>query len=112
MKSQNAELNLDKREEVIVDDDGEGDEENYRAIPILPEDKIKKEVGIIDEEDKVAALKVDVMPDYIVTKEDMHAYGYTWDGMMPVTGITAKALARIGVIRVARKRYRGHGGRS
>lgn len=24
-------------------------------------------------------------------------YGYTWDGMLPVTGITAKALARIGV---------------
>ena len=93
----NAELNLDKREEVIVDDDGESDEENYRAIPILPEEKIKKEVGIIDEEDKVAALKVDVMPDYAVTKEDMHAYGYTWDGMLPVTGITAKALARIGV---------------
>lgn len=93
----NAELNLDKREEVIVDDDGESEEENYRAIPILPEEKIKKEVGIIDEEDKVAALKVDVMPDYAVTKEDMHAYGYTWDGMMPVTGITAKALARIGV---------------
>ena len=28
----NAELNLDKREEVIVDDDGEGEEENYRAM--------------------------------------------------------------------------------
>ncbi len=93
----NAELNLDKREEVIVDDDGEGDEENYRAIPILPEDKIKKEVSIIDEEDKIAAMQVDVLPDYAVTKEDMHAYGYTWDGMLPVTGITAKALARIGV---------------
>jgi len=93
----NAELNLDKREEVIVDDDGEGDEENYRAIPILPEEKIKKEVSIIDEEDKIAAMQVDVLPDYAVTKEDMHAYGYTWDGMLPVTGITAKALARIGV---------------
>ena len=93
----NAELNLDKREEVIVDDDGEGDEENYRAIPILTKEKIKKEVSIIDEEDKIAAMQVDVLPDYAVTKEDMHAYGYTWDGMLPVTGITAKALARIGV---------------
>ena len=93
----NAELNLDKREEVIVDDDGEGDEENYRAIPILPKEKIKKEISIIDEEDKIAAMQVDVLPDYAVTKEDMHAYGYTWDGMLPVTGITAKALARIGV---------------
>ena len=93
----NAELNLDKREEVIVDDDGEGEEENYRAIPILPEERLKKEVSIIDEEDKIAAMQVDVLPDYAVTKEDMHAYGYTWDGMLPVTGITAKALARIGV---------------
>ena len=63
----------------------------------MPEDKIKKEVSIIDEEDKIAAMQVDVLPDYAVTKEDMHAYGYTWDGMLPVTGITAKALARIGV---------------
>ena len=93
----NAELNLDKREEVIVDDDGEGDEENYRAIPILPEERLKKEVSIIDEEDKIAAMEVDILPDYAVTKEDMHAYGYTWDGILPVTGITAKALARIGV---------------
>lgn len=90
-------LNLDKREEVIVDDDGEGDEENYRAIPILPEERLKKEVSIIDEEDKIAAMEVDILPDYAVTKEDMHAYGYTWDGILPVTGITAKALARIGV---------------
>lgn len=93
----NAELNLDKREEVIVDDDGESEEENYRAIPILPEERLKKEISIIDEEDKIAAMQVDVLPDYAVTKEDMHAYGYTWDGMLPVTGITAKALARIGV---------------
>ena len=42
-------------------------------------------------------MEVDILPDYAVTKEDMHAYGYTWDGILPVTGITAKALARIGV---------------
>ena len=93
----NAELNLDKREEVIVDDDGESEEENYRAIPILPEERLKKEVSIIDEEDKIAAMEVDILPDYAVTKEDMHDYGYTWDGVLPVTGIMAKALARIGV---------------
>lgn len=93
----NAELNLDKREEVIVDDDGEGEEENYRAIPILPEERLKKEVGIIDEEDKVAAMKVELLPDYTVTNEDMYYYGYQWDGMLPVTGITAKALNKMGV---------------
>lgn len=78
----NAELNLDKREEVIVDDDGEGDEENYRAIPILPEDKIKKEVSIIDEEDKIAAMQVDVLPDYAVTKEDMELCFSEYDDVM------------------------------
>ena len=93
----NAELNLDKREEVIVDDDGEGEDENYRAIPILPEEKIKKEVGIIDEEDKVAAMKVELLPDYTVTNEDMYYYGYQWDGMLPVTGFTAKILNKVGV---------------
>lgn len=93
----NAELNLDKREEVIVDDDGEGEEENYMAIPILPEERLKKEVGIIDEEDKVAAMKVELLPDYTVTNEDMYYYGYQWDGMLPVTGITAKALNKMGV---------------
>ena len=93
----NAELNLDKREEVIVDDDGEGEEENYRAIPILPEERLKKEVGIIDEEDKVAAMKVELLPDYTVTSEDMYYYGYQWNGMLPVTGITAKALNKMGV---------------
>lgn len=93
----NAELNLDKREEVIVDDDGEGDEENYRAISILPEERLKKEVGIIDEEDKVAAMKVELLPDYTVTSEDMYYYGYQWNGMLPVTGITAKALNKMGV---------------
>ena len=93
----NAELNLDKREEVIVDDDGEGEEENYRAIPILPEERLRKEGGIIDEEDKVAVMKVELLPDYTVTNEDMYYYGYQWDGMLPITGITAKALNKMGV---------------
>ena len=35
---------------------------------------------MIDEEDKIAAMQVDLLPDYSVTQVDMHAYGYTWDG--------------------------------
>ena len=91
----NAELNLDKREEVIVDDGGEEEEEHYRALP-MPERK-NWEVNIIDEEDKIAAMRVDLLPDYTVTQEDMHAYGYTWDGMLPVTGEVAKILSKAGV---------------
>ena len=90
----NAELNLDKRDEVIVaDEDDSGDDNNYRALP----QKENWEVNIIDEDDKVAAMKVDLLPDYAITNEDMHAYGYLWDGMLPVTGNVAKTLGAIGV---------------
>ena len=90
----NAELNLGKREDAIVDDgDEEEDETAYRA---LPENRIT-EVNIIDEEDKVAAMQVDVLPDYTVTQADMHAYGYTWDGMLPVGRRTAYRLWAMGL---------------
>ena len=89
----NAELNLNQREEVIVDD---GDEEEEIAYRALPENR-KTEVDIIDEEDKIAAMQVDLLPDYTVTQEDMHAYGYTWDGMLPVSGTAAKTLANAGI---------------
>ena len=90
----NAELNLDKRDEVIVADEEEG-EEQYKAVP----ETINQnwEVNMIDEDDKVAAMKVDLLPDYAVTQEDMHAYGYRWDGMLPVTGNVAKTLGVVGV---------------
>ena len=93
----NAELNLDKRDDVIVadeNDSGDGDN-NYRALPDIQ--KRNMEVNIIDEDDKVAAMKVDLLPDYAVTNEDMHAYGYTWDGMLPLTGTAAKTISKLGV---------------
>ena len=93
----NAELNLDKRDDVIVadeNDNGESDN-NYRALPDIQ--KQNAEVNMIDEEDKVAAMQVDLLPDYAVTNEDMHAHGYTWDGMLPVTGSAAKTLSKAGV---------------
>ena len=93
----NAELNLDKREEVIIDDENDSDDEdnNYRALPDIQ--KQNMEVNIIDEKDKIAAMQVDLLPDYAVTNEDMHAYGYTWDGMLPLTGVAAKTIAKLGV---------------
>lgn len=93
----NAELNLDKRDDVIVadeNDSGDGDN-NYRALPDIQ--KRNMEVNIIDEEDKVAAMQVDLLPDYAVTNEDMHAYGYTWDGMLPITGAAAKTISKLGI---------------
>ena len=93
----NAELNLDKRDDVIVadeNDSGDGDN-NYRALPDIR--KRNMEVNIIDEEDKVAAMQVDLLPDYAVTNEDMHAYGYKWNGMLPLTGAAAKTISKLGV---------------
>ena len=89
----NAELNLNQREEVIVDDGDEEEEITYRALP----ENRKTEVDIIDEEDKIAAMQVDLLPDYTVTQEDMHAYGYTWDGMLPVSRRAAYRLWSMGL---------------
>lgn len=79
----NAELDLNKRESAIVDDEGESEEVNYRGLPDIQRQTM--EMNIIDEEDKVAEMQVEVLPDYTVTQETMHAYGYTWDGMLPVS---------------------------
>ena len=79
----NAELNLDKREESVVIDDGSGsNENNYKALPIKR--NYKEEEEIIDKEDKVALMQVDILPDYNVNSGKMHDYGYTWDGMLPM----------------------------
>ena len=60
-------------------------------------DEPEEERTFIDESDKVAAMQVDVLPDYTVTGEQMHEYGYTWDGMLPVRIRTARMLYGAGV---------------
>ena len=60
-------------------------------------DEPEEEKTFIDESDKVAAMQVDVLPDYTVTGEQMHEYGYTWDGMLPVRVRTARTLYGAGV---------------
>lgn len=85
----NAELNLNKREEVIVDD-GNDVAEVAMALP-------NTDVDFIDNEDKVANMKVAVLPDYCITQENMHKYGYTWDGMLPLTRRTAIRLWGMGL---------------
>ena len=82
-------------------DDGDEDEEEitYRALPDMQ--RQNREVNIIDEEDKVAAMQVDVLPDYTVMQADMHAYGYTWDGMLPVSGAADARFLRPDTLRAS-----------
>ena len=92
----NAELDLDKREESVVVDDGSdsGDGDNYK---MLPTQERYREERIIDNEDKVAAMKIEVLPDYSITQDEMHEYGYKWDGMLPLNRRTALKLWGIGL---------------
>ena len=60
-------------------------------------DEPEEEKTFIDESDRVAAMQVDVLPDYTVSGEQMHEYGYTWDGMLPVRVRTARVLYGTGV---------------
>ena len=60
-------------------------------------DEPEEEKTFIDESDKVAAMQVDILPDYTVSQEQMHEYGYTWDGMLPVRVRTARVLYDAGV---------------
>ena len=60
-------------------------------------DEPEEEKPFIDESDRVAAMQVDVLPDYTVSQEQMHEYGYTWDGMLPVRIRTARMLYGAGV---------------
>ena len=60
-------------------------------------DEPEEEKTFIDESDKVAAMQVDILPDYTVSEEQMHEYGYTWDGMLPVRIRTARVLYGAGV---------------
>ena len=60
-------------------------------------DEPEEEKTFIDESDRVAAMQVDILPDYTVSQGQMHEYGYTWDGMLPVRVRTARALYGTGV---------------
>ena len=60
-------------------------------------DEPEEEKTFIDESDRVAAMQVDILPDYTVSQEQMHEYGYTWDGMLPVRIRTARVLYDAGV---------------
>ncbi len=91
----NAELDLDKKDEVIAGDDAETDDDNYRALPTQRNNK--EDDDIIDKEDKTALMQVEILPDYSVGAKDMHEYGYFWDGMLPMRKDAAKRAFERGV---------------
>ena len=67
------------------------------GLKIVLFDEPEEEKTFIDESDKVAAMQVDILPDYTVSQEQMREYGYTWDGMLPVRIRTARVLYGTGI---------------
>ncbi len=91
----NVELNLDKPEEEIAGDENDFGDDNFMALPA--QRKFKEEDTIIDKEDKTALMQVDLLPDYTVDANDMHEYGYTWDGMLPIRKRAAQRIFNNGI---------------
>lgn len=91
----NAELDLDKKDEIIAGDDEETDDDNYRALPTQRNNK--EDNDIIDKEDKTALMQVEILPDYSVVAKDMHEHGYFWNGMLPMRKDAAKRAFKRGV---------------
>lgn len=87
----NAELDLNRREEIIVGDEKE--EEQYMGIP----ETKQIEANWMEEIDRVSTMEVPILPDYTTTQEAMHEYGYMWEGMLPMKPIVAKGLYDLGV---------------
>lgn len=71
-------------------------EEGYKTVFIEPLEEIKEDI-FIDDEDKIAAMEVAVLPDYTIGQDDMHESGYTWDGMLPLRKRMAKLLVELGL---------------
>ncbi|MCH5165087.1 MAG: DUF3849 domain-containing protein [Clostridiales bacterium] len=71
-------------------------EQGYKTVFIEPLEEIKEDT-FIDNEDKVAAMEVAILPDYTIGQDEMHEAGYTWDGMLPLRKRTAKTLVGLGL---------------
>lgn len=67
-------------------------EENGVETLVVEPNPQAKEADFIEDEDKVAAMQVDVLPDYTLTQEQMNKNGYSWNGMLPIRKRTAKGL--------------------
>ncbi len=62
-----------------------------KTLVIEPIPRVK-EVDFIENEDKVAEMQVEVLPDRTISQESMNDYGYKWNGMLPVRREMAKTL--------------------
>ena len=66
-------------------------------LKIVLFDEPEEEKVIVDDSDNVADMQVKLLPDYTVTQQQMHEYGYTWDGMLPVRKATAEVIFGTGI---------------
>ena len=103
----NSELDLD-RQDIVAMDDGdshdeaaanEAEERQYKLLP-PKRTKTRENKTMLTEEwnesPPEAAEQNGVLPDYTVTQEQMHEYGYTWNGMLPVRIGMARVLSGAG----------------
>ena len=91
------------KEEVVLSVDYQGLDTLIRDVigrgnkARIIEESFEKEESFIDSEDKIAAIQPAILPDYSIGQEEMHKYGYTWDGMLPLRKKSAKLLFEAGV---------------
>ena len=104
----NSELDLD-RQDIVAMDDGdshdeaaanEAEERQYKLLPPKRTKTRENKTMLTEELYKItpeAAEQNGVLPDYSVTQEQMHEYGYSWNGMLPVRIDMARLLSGAGV---------------
>lgn len=104
----NSELDLD-RQDIVAMDDGdshdeaaanEAEERQYKLLPPKRTKTRENKTMLTEELYKItpeAAEQNGELPDYSVTQEQMHEYGYSWDGMLPVRIGMARVLSGAGV---------------
>ena len=104
----NSELDLD-RQDIVAMDDGdshdeaaanEAEERQYKLLPPKRTKTRENKTMLTEELYKItpeAAEQNGVLPDCSVTQEQMHEYGYSWDGMLPVRIGMARVLSGAGV---------------
>ena len=96
---------LETGEYTVTSLDGEALDKVIRSIvdrgytvKIIDEyEEIKEEVEFLDKEDKVASMEIDLMPDATIDQDEMHKYGYQWDGMLPLRRRGADRLRELGL---------------
>lgn len=54
------------------------------TVKIIMQDKKQKEETFIDKTDFMERMEVALYPDYRIDQDDMNAYGYQWNGMLPM----------------------------